>query len=317
MGFEEGLEKACRKAVVANAGKGLEEARREADATETGKGKGKSTPMEAHDNVEADVVHTGERPLSMYDPPLWAMCFPDCFPYGDGVFGLPRETPLTFQQWTRLLFLREELEYSIDEKAFEEAASFFESEATGQGDTHGGDAGRCSCRQCAAACDPFTKPMTPRWQKTELICVAYDSYRRMAQIRAARAHVRRQGYKPKLTTICNATSEKIEDAIRSLGENASVRDVLRSPTCDHDLKEALSELMIFTSDVVGSDGARAKLRHEQNGYALMFGPAGGFLTPNMSDVRSPLVVTLHGGGVEEHYTVDLQEERRSDLEKDE
>ena len=80
--------------------------------------------MEAYDNMEAYVVHTGKRPLSMYDPPLWAMCFPDCFPYGDGVFGLPRETPLTFQQWTRLVFLREELEYSIDEKAFEEARLF-------------------------------------------------------------------------------------------------------------------------------------------------------------------------------------------------
>ena len=56
---------------------------------------------------------------------------------------------------------------------------------------------------------------------------------------------------------------------------------------------------VFTTEVVGSDGARAKLRHEQNGFCLMFGPAGGFLTPNMSDVRSPLVVQLHGGGVED------------------
>ena len=61
--------------------------------------------------------------------------------------------------------------------------------------------------------------------------------------------------------------------------------------------------MVFTSEVIGSDGARALLRHEQNGFALMFGSAGGFLTPHMADVRSPLVVTLHGGGLEERYEV--------------
>lgn len=69
-----------------------------------------------------------------------------------------------------------------------------------------------------------------------------------------------------------------------------------------------SELMVFTSEVLGSDGARAKLRHEQNGFALMFGGGGGFLTPNVADVRSPIMLLLHGaGGVEEH-TVDLLEE---------
>ena len=37
----------------------------------------------------------------------------------------------------------------------------------------------------------------------------------------------------------------------------------------------------------------------------MSGGAGGFLTPNMSDVRSPLMVALHGAGGEERFTVDL------------
>ena len=75
-----------------------------------------------------------------------------------------------------------------------------------------------------------------------------------------------------------------------------------------DLKAALAELQIFTTDVVGSDGARAKLRHEQSGFILAFGPSSGFLTPNMADVRSPLVVQLHGGGVEERYEVNLLDE---------
>eukprot|EP00973_Karenia_brevis_P003060 419300-Karenia_brevis.AAC.1 len=66
--------------------------------------------------------------------------------------------------------------------------------------------------------------------------------------------------------------------------------------------------MVFTTEVVGSDGARAQLRHEQNGYVLKFGQAGGFLTPNFADVRNPLVIVLHGGGMEERYEVNLLDE---------
>ena len=127
-------------------------------------------------------------------------------------------------------------------------------------------------------------------------------------MRRAKAHVLRKGWEKKLERICNASAEKIEAAIAGLGENATIRDVLRSGNCDSDLKEALAELQIFTSEVVGSDGARAKLRHEQSGFLLAFGQSGGFLTPNMADVRSPLVVTLHGGGVEERYEVNLLDE---------
>ena len=66
-----------------------------------------------------------------------------------------------------------------------------------------------------------------------------------------------------------------------MGEGGTIRDVLRSNACEPELKEALAELMVFTTDVVGTDGARARLRHEQNGFCLSFGAAGGFLTPNL------------------------------------
>ena len=91
----------------------------------------------------------------------------------------------------------------------------------------------------------------------------------------------------------------------SVGGHASIKDVMRAQDVDPDVKAALSELLVFTIDVLGSDGARIKLRHEQNGYALMFGSAGGFLTPNVADTRSPIVVCLHGSGGDEKYTVDL------------
>ena len=126
----------------------------------------------------------------------------------------------------------------------------------------------------------------------------------MEQIRRAKAHVARPGFKEKLDRICNASAEKIEVAMQGL-TNPSVKDILLSTHADEDVKVALTELMVFTSEVIGSDGARARLRHEQNGYALMFGQAGGFLTPNMADVRSPLVLVLHGAGGEERHVVDL------------
>ena len=119
----------------------------------------------------------------------------------------------------------------------------------------------------------------------------------MEQVRRAKAHVQRSGYRKKLDLICNASAEKVEAAIAAVGERGSLRDVLRSSECDPGLKEAIADLMIFTSDVIGTDGARSKLRYEQNGLGLEFGPAGGFLTPNMADVRSPLAVMLRGGGV--------------------
>ena len=130
----------------------------------------------------------------------------------------------------------------------------------------------------------------------------------MEQIKRARAHVVRAGFHERLERVCGASADKIDAAICSLGANATVKDVLRAPGVDKDVKDALAELMVFTSDVLGSDGARARLRHEQNGYALMFGASGGFLTPNMADTRSPLMVHLHGAGGAEAYTVDLLDE---------
>ena len=78
-----------------------------------------------------------------------------------------------------------------------------------------------------------------------------------------------------LETICNASSDKLAAAMECVGENATLRDVLRSADCDADLKEAMAELMIFTTEVVGSFGARPRLRHAQDGFGLTFGAASG------------------------------------------
>lgn len=99
-------------------------------------------------------------------------------------------------------------------------------------------------------------------------------------------------------------------------------DVFRSNNVHADVKNALLDLHHFSSEVVGSDGARQQLRHEQSGAMLLRGGIDGFLTPNVADVRNPFMVTLHAGcvshpdggldadGQSEKFTVCLLEEDR-------
>ena len=258
--------------------------------------------------TEAYVLYTHQQPLSMYSGAQWSMCFPHCFPYGDGVFGLPRIQSLSFQQWAQMLLLREELAYELLPEDRKSSDEWFGSVpcANGLAET---ESLECKCLQCTHCAQPFEPPHQGRWGRDrELVCCLYDSWRRMEQIRLAKAHVKRSGYHAKLERICNATPEMIDAAMRHVGERGNVRDVLRSADADPLLKEALSELMVFTTEVVGTDGARARLRHEENGFVLAFGPSSGFLTPNFTDVRSPLVVCLHGGGVQERYEINLLDE---------
>ena len=70
----------------------------------------------------AYAVHTGTEPLSMYDAKIWSMCFPAEFPYGDGVFALPRKVMLSFQQWFVMLVQREELDYQVTPMTLTQAA---------------------------------------------------------------------------------------------------------------------------------------------------------------------------------------------------
>ena len=83
-------------------------------------------------NCEAYAVHTERQPLSMYSGTLWAMCFPHCFPYGDGVFALLRKCPLSFQQWSQMLLLREELVYEVQPSTIADAQVWFAKPANGE-----------------------------------------------------------------------------------------------------------------------------------------------------------------------------------------
>ena len=120
-----------------------------------------------------------------------------------------------------------------------------------------------------------------------------------------------------MTSRLSARRAVLAKIFEELGDNAGFREVLQSRKTNVDLKKAVSNLLFFSSEVVGTDGARQQLRHEQNGDMLRFGGIGGFLTANIADTRHPILVTLHsdvlhnteGGladdGRMESYKVDL------------
>ena len=91
----------------------------------------------------------------------------------------------------------------------------------------------------------------------------------MEMVRLACGHVRRKKFKDSLRAVLDCTSAKLSTALRELGDHATMGDVMRSAKADTRLRDAISQLLFFSSDVVGSDGARQQLRHEQNGAMLM------------------------------------------------
>jgi hypothetical protein len=279
----------------------LQKLLREMDATEG------APPTAIPDGKGGYVISTGTKPLSMYDKEIWQKAFPYLFPYGDGVFGIERRRPMTFQQWSAMLMLRTELAYQV--------------QTTQPNDCPLVKRGLPSCAQCTRGAEPFTPPSQPRWSADlDFLCVIYDCWRRMELVRRAGAHVRRKGFKASVSMVCSATSCELAHAFEELGEKAGFNEVIRSRKTPASVKEAVSNLLFFSSEVVGSDGARQQLRHEQMGDMLRFGGIGGWLTANVADTRHPLVVLLHAGvlnntsggltddGTVERYTVDLLEE---------
>ena len=145
----------------------------------------------------------------------------------------------------------------------------------------------------------------------------------MEIVRRATPHVRRRGWQASLKVICDASAMKIWECMKSVNDKAGLGDIIRNKSVHSDLRHALQEMMYFTSEVIGTDGARQKLRHEQMGDMLRFGAVGGFLTPNVADTRRPLMVVIHAGvlngtpgglredGSVEKYDVDLLDEKPS------
>eukprot|EP00435_Cladocopium_sp_Y103_P040571 s119_g11.t1 len=242
------------------------------------------------------VVHTGTDILSMYSAASYQKCFPALFPYGDGVYGLPRDSPLTYREWASYLLMRVELEYG----------------------------------------DSFQPPHIPRWQsELNFVAVISDSWKRMELVRLASAHVRRKKFKDSLRVVLDCTSAKLAQALRQLGDNATIGDVMRSQKADHPVRDAIGQLLFFplklSAPTVRDNScgtsktelcscvldyscccsvtqlrcskesfvrfaARSECKNDVVAVA-QYGGIQGFLTPNVADTRSPLIVMLHNGCV--------------------
>lgn len=213
----------------------LDDLVRQIDAAETG--------ATTSSGKWVQVVHTGTETLSMYSCQFYQKCFPELFPYGDGVYGLQRDTALTFREWASYLLERVELEYV--EYSFDDNGPIPDRE--------------------------FQPPNIPRWQADlNFLAVASDSWKRMEMVRLASGHVRRKKFKDSLRVVLDCTSAKLSAALRQLGDHATIGDVMRSSASDNSIRDAISQLLFFSAEVVGTDGARQQLRHEQNGAMLMY-----------------------------------------------
>ena len=117
----------------------------------------------------------------MYSPEMWSQCFPILLPYGDGVFGLPRATPLTFQQTAVMHLLREELSYQTPPHFTQEAHAYFAAPVDST--TEDSVERNCDCVQCASLERDFVPPSQSRWSADkDLLSCYYDSWRRMEQV---------------------------------------------------------------------------------------------------------------------------------------
>ena len=227
--------------------------------------------------IEAYAHGNASTPMSVYGPDMWTMCFPNLFPYGDGVFGLSRKTLLTFQQWMGMHLLREELSYGVTPEICVECSTPLLAFA-------------CYCERCGDSTCAFAPHSQPRW-------------RRMEQSREAKGYVMRTRFKERFEKICGASWQNIDAAIVSLGSDVSIKDV-----------PMYAELMyvevdlVNTTDICSFDGAWVCVRYEQNGYTVMFGGVGVFLTPNIVDTRPLLMLVMHNAGKDEQNPIRLLQE---------
>ncbi|CAJ1439150.1 unnamed protein product, partial [Effrenium voratum] len=204
------------------------------------------------------VVPSGAEPASMFEPSTWAMAYPDLFPWGDGVPFLRRDTALDAPEVFRYLLLREELHYIL-------------------------------CEDEAAA-----RPMLPRWSLSEsLLPVMYDVSRRLHLMRATKAHVQRRGFGKHCKLIAGVSVEHLLKAMALHGESADVRKLLQDDAVDLPLKRALGGVLQATASIIGMEGHRSQIRFRSHAAGWHYGTPHLFVTPNLADVRSPLLLQLH------------------------
>ena len=129
--------------------------------------------------------------------------------------------------------------------------------------------------------------------KEALLPVMYDVNRRLQLMRTTKAHVMRRGFGRHCKVISEVTTEKLLKAMALHGENADIRDLMKDPKVDLSLKRALGGVLQAGANIVGMEGHRSQIRLRGHAAGWHYGSAHLFVTPNLADVRSPLLLQLH------------------------
>lgn len=134
----------------------------------------------------------------------------------------------------------------------------------------------------------------------------YDVQRRLQLMRSTKGHVMRRGFGKHCRVISEVNTDHLLKAMALHGDNADLRELLRDPAVDVALKRALGGVLQATSSIIGMEGHRSQIRLLGHAAGWHYGSAHLFVTPNIADVRSPLLLQLHYQGTKvEECSIDL------------
>ena len=83
-----------------------------------------------------------------------------------------------------------------------------------------------------------------------------------------------------------------EELLALHGESADVRKLLQDDAVDLPLKRALGGVLQATASIIGMED-RSQIRFRSHAAGWHYGTPHLFVTPNLADVRSPLLLQLH------------------------
>ena len=121
----------------------------------------------------------------------------------------------------------------------------------------------------------------------------YDVHRRLQLMRRTKAYVQRKGFGQHCRVISQVTTEHLLRAMALHSNNPDVREVLRDENVDVALKRAIGGVLQATASIMGTEGHRSQIRLRGHAAGWHYGTAHLFVTPNLADVRSPLLLQLH------------------------
>ncbi len=130
---------------------------------------------------------------------------------------------------------------------------------------------------------------------SEFTAVGYDLQRRLALLRATRAHVQRPGFLKACKHIAKLRAEDLLAAIALLGDTPDVRSLMRERSLATPDRESLRSLVLCQGHVLGTEGHRTVQRYRSVAAALHYGCATLFVTPNLADGKASLLVALRTG----------------------